>query len=421
MTTTTAQRDNDRGAILVHVAFALLALMAFASFSVDFGVMWASRRQAQNAADAGALAGAIAIQAKESDANAVAAATGVGRTNSVFGETPAVTAAFVNAPASDCAYPRKCIRVNAFRDTSNSNALPRFFGALMGMDNQGIRAMAIAKIGAANATDCLKPIAVPDKWIDNNGNKIYDAGDEYRPPTGANTTGYTLNDVGTVIHLKDDPGGGPGSEVPVLDNGWFRLIDITGEGGGGAQEVRQSLAACVSDVYGINDAIPNEQGEKEGARDALLDLYNLDRGAYFDNTQKKIVSTCADPGDPVCNIYVPSGPNGYTTEAAPKLTVSPRVMALPVFDPKIQAIGGTDSQGQYHPPGTLVLVNIFGFFLIPPDEVCANPYGSCDRTLNKNDFKDIWGILATKPDLYKGGAGDLDPLNAFITFVYLIR
>ena len=54
MTTTTARRGDDRGAILVHVAFALLALMAFASFTVDFGVMWASRRQAQNAADAGA-------------------------------------------------------------------------------------------------------------------------------------------------------------------------------------------------------------------------------------------------------------------------------------------------------------------------------------------------------------------------------
>src|SRR6187549_3914091 len=116
MTTTNASRDNDRGAMLIHVAFALLALMAFASFTVDLGVMWASRRQAQNAADAGALAGVIAIQAKESDADALSAAQGVGQANMVFGEVPVVTAAFVNIPASDCAYPRKCIRVNAYRD-----------------------------------------------------------------------------------------------------------------------------------------------------------------------------------------------------------------------------------------------------------------------------------------------------------------
>ena len=34
--------------------------MAFNVFVLDYGVMWVSRRQAQNAADAGALAGAVA-------------------------------------------------------------------------------------------------------------------------------------------------------------------------------------------------------------------------------------------------------------------------------------------------------------------------------------------------------------------------
>ena len=58
MTTCTRLRD-DRGAIIIHVAFALLALLAFSAFVVDMGVMWVSRRQAQNAADAGALAGAV--------------------------------------------------------------------------------------------------------------------------------------------------------------------------------------------------------------------------------------------------------------------------------------------------------------------------------------------------------------------------
>src|SRR6188472_2703250 len=60
MTTRTRLRD-DRGAIIIHVAFALLALLAFSAFVVDMGVMWVSRRQAQNAADAGALAGAVAL------------------------------------------------------------------------------------------------------------------------------------------------------------------------------------------------------------------------------------------------------------------------------------------------------------------------------------------------------------------------
>ena len=52
---------RERGAIIIHVAFALLALLAFSAFVVDMGMMWVSRGQAQNAADAGALAGAVAL------------------------------------------------------------------------------------------------------------------------------------------------------------------------------------------------------------------------------------------------------------------------------------------------------------------------------------------------------------------------
>ncbi len=45
--------------MLVHTALVLIGLMALSTFVVDYGILWASRRQAQNAADAGALAGAV--------------------------------------------------------------------------------------------------------------------------------------------------------------------------------------------------------------------------------------------------------------------------------------------------------------------------------------------------------------------------
>src|SRR5439155_3356010 len=51
----------ERGAILIQVAISILALTAFAAFVVDYGVLWVARSQAQNAADAGALAGAISL------------------------------------------------------------------------------------------------------------------------------------------------------------------------------------------------------------------------------------------------------------------------------------------------------------------------------------------------------------------------
>ncbi len=52
---------SERGSILVQVGVAMIVLIAFLAFVADYGLMWVSRRQAQNAADAGALAGAIAL------------------------------------------------------------------------------------------------------------------------------------------------------------------------------------------------------------------------------------------------------------------------------------------------------------------------------------------------------------------------
>jgi len=39
----------------------MIILIAFTAFIADYGLMWVGRRQAQNAADAGAMAGAIAL------------------------------------------------------------------------------------------------------------------------------------------------------------------------------------------------------------------------------------------------------------------------------------------------------------------------------------------------------------------------
>jgi Flp pilus assembly protein TadG len=52
---------SERGAIALHVAIGMIVLIAFLTFVVDYGVMWVGRRMAQNAADGGALAGAVAM------------------------------------------------------------------------------------------------------------------------------------------------------------------------------------------------------------------------------------------------------------------------------------------------------------------------------------------------------------------------
>src|ERR1041384_8109537 len=87
--------SSERGAILIQVGVAILVLSAFAMFVVDYGVKWVSRHQAQNSADAGALAGATALALdsftnRTSTGPAKVAAQQFALSNYVWGEQPDV-------------------------------------------------------------------------------------------------------------------------------------------------------------------------------------------------------------------------------------------------------------------------------------------------------------------------------------------
>src|SRR4029077_2222016 len=54
---------HQRGQILVIVAIGMVALIAMAGLVTDAGIAWANRRQAQNLADAAAMAGTRIVAA----------------------------------------------------------------------------------------------------------------------------------------------------------------------------------------------------------------------------------------------------------------------------------------------------------------------------------------------------------------------
>ncbi len=62
---------SERGQTVVIVAFAIIALLAFAGLAIDGGTVYLNRRRMQNAADAGALAGTQALT--EANCNQVGA------------------------------------------------------------------------------------------------------------------------------------------------------------------------------------------------------------------------------------------------------------------------------------------------------------------------------------------------------------
>ena len=166
--------QNERGGVLIQVAVALLALLALSSFVFDYGVMWASRGQAQNSADAGALAGAIslAFDSGTDQDGARAKAIALARRNQVWTQAPDITNAdvtFPPCPPGAPGLPDTCIKVDVFRNQrAGGSPLPVFFSRLVGITNQGVRATATAQIITGDTTDCLKPWAILDRWDEYN-------------------------------------------------------------------------------------------------------------------------------------------------------------------------------------------------------------------------------------------------------------
>ena len=139
--------------------------MAFNVFVLDYGVMWVSRRQAQNAADAAALAAAVALGYDNYDHPTVVAtdsATQTTSTNLIWNEA-GVPEVSLSCPAGVTG---NCVRVDVFRDHAHGNPIGMLFGPILGINHQSVRATATAIAGSGNATDCLRPIAFADDWDD---------------------------------------------------------------------------------------------------------------------------------------------------------------------------------------------------------------------------------------------------------------
>ena len=144
------------------------------AFVLDYGVMWMARRQAQNAADAGALAGAIARAFDETadppSATGLAyqSAVTAASANEVFNQVGGIR---VDWTCPSYATGGKCVRVDVHRDGTDidgvpgadSNALPVFFAGLFGLNSQPVRATATAGVGVGNSVECMRRFGVADR------------------------------------------------------------------------------------------------------------------------------------------------------------------------------------------------------------------------------------------------------------------
>ncbi len=161
---------DESGSILIPVAVCLLGLLAFSAFTVDNGVMLSSRRQAQNAADAGALAAALYLAWDDVNdpAGAQAMAVNAAQRNFVWGGTPDVTLADVTFPTCPPGAPGlvdTCVRVDVFRNQrANGSPLPAFFASLVGINTQGVQATATAQVIYGEEATCQGRSKIRPPW-----------------------------------------------------------------------------------------------------------------------------------------------------------------------------------------------------------------------------------------------------------------
>jgi Flp pilus assembly protein TadG len=444
------RRGCERGAVLVHVMIATIGLLALSALTIDFGVKWIARAQAQNAADAGALAGAIALSFDDPDD---LTDTGAAKQNAlqyalanwVWGEAPIVNVTTdVTFPTCPDGATDTCVRVDVYRNQQRGNPLPTFLAQFVGVMAQGVRATATAQVRTGNATDCLKPWAVIDRWDEFNGpepdypgsdpdfnaqstfdrystgqgNNPPQEADLYVPPTADSPgTGFTVSgDEGRQFAIKIAGGNDP------VSSGWFRSLDLprvdTGNLGGNAYG--ENIVSCNGFPTAIASADTNCPTDGSQISTHAEKVYWAARGCLRVQTGNMVGPTRAgieevfarDPNarwNPALN----NGQGGLTGSCC---TPSPRIVPISVID--INAYLAADPSGS---GGVVKIVNIFGFFI--------EGFGDIDRngilTFNPNDpmnnsNKVVVGRLMTLPGL-ASGTSDIDEDSAFLRTIILVR
>jgi hypothetical protein len=425
---------GQRGSVLIQVAVAMLALLAICSFVFDYGVMWVSRGQAQTAADAGALSGAISLAygSPTDFAGARLRAITVAQRNAVWGAPPSVTdpdVTFPACPPGAPGLPDTCVKVDVYRNQARGNALPTYFGRVANVLNQGVRATATAQIATGDTTDCLRPWAVVDRWHEfgpegpnpgplstydkySNGqgsNPPYEP-DFYTPPSASGPgTGFSLpGDIGARFAVKIGASGDP------ISSGWFRTIDLPRADTTqlGNNTVQSNILTCnglpssfAAPTTVCPTDIPNNWADT--AYWAARGCYRVQTGATVGSTRNTVQDLMArDSGASWVN------GQGIVGSSFDPPSRSPRVVPIGVMD--IDSYMAANPTGQN---GVLRMVNIFGFFI--------EGIGDIDRNTGQiifpaNNGQAVIGRIMTLPSTAVGNSS-LPNSASFLRTILLVR
>lgn len=265
---------RQRGISTVLLAVALIMLMAFAALAVDGGSLYVAKNELQNAADAGALAGARVLYTEDGSsvnagANAVAQQTAVSNDSQGSpveivsvrrGHWSFATRTFTPNPslepvdlfsATTEELDLNLNFINAVEVVTQRDATPvqAIFGTVLGFNGYSVPARAVAYLGFAGSLDkgdADQPIGLCKEALMNGGE--YDCS------------------VGRFIPSND-------SSSMSDTGGWTTLEQYT-DGAANANEVRSLVCGDGNDVaLNYGDDIQTVNGQVQTAFQALYDCW----------------------------------------------------------------------------------------------------------------------------------------------------
>jgi Flp pilus assembly protein TadG len=353
---------DERGMSFVFVGLGFMAFLVSTTLAIDVGMFMTARSQAQNAADAGALAGATALvfdsyTDHSAGGPAVQSAITGAQANQVIASTVSVKTTdvtFLNDPAGNL----DRVKVDVYRTGARSNPLPTLVGQLFGVTTVDVIATATAEAAPADSATCVLPFTIPDKWTENsdgagkadgpwapdstydlwyakgsnqNGGVALPNPDHYTPPGQTGYTGFDpVADYGTEMVLKSN---NQNKISPSIYNPFD--IDLAV----GANNYENNIANCNSTVINLNQWLLPETGNMSGPTKQGVDaLIAEDPDAVW---------------DPTC------GTKGCVMRDGVKVLNSRRIGLIPLYNPDIYANGQQSGKSQPQ----LQVVNLLGFFV----------------------------------------------------------
>ena len=327
----------------VWVGMGFMAFFAATTLAIDVGMFMTARSQAQNAADAGALAGATALIFDDYDDRSATgpakmSAMNTAKENDVMRIDVSVNPADVTFPLSPEGVNNR-VHVNVFRTADRNNPVAALIGPIFGVPTVNVSAQATAEASNATGMSCVKPFTIPDRWDENTqppwdpgssferylqDGTVAPDGDAYYPPGSQNYSGYDpVRDKGLELIIRAS------NDTNIAPSFYFSWAMPGGTGGSWYED---NISACNTSVVRLGDQIVPEPGNMVGPTNHGVDeLIARDPNAYWDNVRNRPVST---------------------------MRPSPRVFPIPLFDPDFYQAGKVSGR-----PADLKVSNWLGFFV----------------------------------------------------------